>query len=111
MDRNLEEIILLHCSSSFGIFGILDEIDAIFIDKHSSIIQLATKTFNTCDPTQKHVSIFNRLPFVLISECISYLNQRDRAKVCRINLLFLKSGSQSIAKCTVLLHHKFIAND
>ncbi len=58
------------------------------------------ETLNTCNPTQKHVSIFNRLAFILIS----FLNPRDSAKVVIINLLFMKASSQSIAKYTILLN-------
>eukprot|EP01084_Bolivina_argentea_P317383 550270_1 len=74
---------------------------------NTSILNLSIKKFKK-KTVIKHVSIFNKLPELLFSECISFLHQKDRAKLCRINLLFFKSSNQSIAKYHLKITNKFI---
>ena len=57
------------------------------------------------------MSIFDTMPTLLLSKCISYLEQKDRAKASRINLLCLKAASKSLAKSHLIITNRFIEKE
>merc|ERR1719244_462859 len=73
---------------------------------HESIIKRILSAPRAPKPSALH-SIFDKLPTMLLSQCISFLDQSDRAAVCKTSLLMMKAASTSIAKQHLRINQSF----
>ena len=77
---------------------------------HRSIFSASMTKSKSFKPT-KSGSIFDRLPTLILSQCISYLEQSERADALRVNLFFMKAASTSIAKHDLFINTEFIKKE
>ena len=65
---------------------------------HTAFINASIAKLQSNKKPRKSQSEFDRFPTLLLSHCVSFLRQSDRARVSRVNLLCMNAASESIAK-------------
>ena len=77
---------------------------------HQSIIHLIR---TVAEPPKHRLfhCIFDKLPTMLISQCISFLTQTDRVSVSKTNLLLMRAANTSIAKYHLRINRSLIERE
>ena len=75
---------------------------------NQAIIDACTQQFTAFGNSQP--CIIDALPTLLLSQCISFLEQKDRIKASRVDTVFLKAASESMAKAHLAITFSFIKN-
>ena len=78
---------------------------------HASILNASLSKLLTRRRQSKAHSYFDRLPTLLLSQCISFLKQSDRVCVSKVSMLCMKASSEPIAKHHLCLTPTFIKRE